>query len=458
MPEHVHHGSLFGAAAPWKHHSMPTTASPATATATDADLELLDAWWRAANYLSVGQIYLLDNPLLREPLHLDHVKPRLLGHWGTTPGLNLIYAHLNRVIRARDADVLYVCGPGHGGPGMVANTWLEGTYSEVYPEIGRTRTACGRLFRQFSFPGGIPSHAAPETPGLDQRGRRAGLRARPRLRRRLRQPRPGGGVRDRRRRGRDRPARRGVALEQVPRPRAPTGRCCRSCTSTGTRSPTPPCSPASPTTSSGRCSRATATASTWWRATTRRPSTAPWPTRSTPCFDEIAASPSRRGGRASRRRAPSARPRWPMIVLRTPKGWTGPRASTACRSRAPSGPTRCRWPGWPSNPEHLRMLEEWMRSYRPDELFDGGRPAARDRGAVAHGRQADGRHALRQRRPAAHRPRPAATSATTPSTCRRPGARRASRPASSAAGCATWSSATRRRSASWAPTRPRRTA
>ena len=111
---------------------MTTTVSPPR-SATDADLELVDAWWRAANYLSVGQIYLLDNPLLHEPLALEHVKPRLLGHWGTTPGLNLIYAHLNRVIRTRDADVLYICGPGHGGPGMVANTCLEGTYSEIYP-------------------------------------------------------------------------------------------------------------------------------------------------------------------------------------------------------------------------------------------------------------------------------------------------------------------------------------
>ena len=149
---------------------MTTTASPAPSISDEA-LETVDAWWRAANYLSVGQIYLLDNPLLHEPLTLDHVKPRLLGHWGTTPGLNLIYAHLNRVIRARDLDVLYVCGPGHGGPGMVANTWLEGTYSEIYPDDrpGRGR-ACGRLFRQFSFPGGIPSHAAPETPGSINEG------------------------------------------------------------------------------------------------------------------------------------------------------------------------------------------------------------------------------------------------------------------------------------------------
>src|SRR5215212_4911829 len=130
----------------------------------------LHAYWRAANYLSVGQIYLLDNPLLREPLRIEHVKPRLLGHWGTTPGLNLVYAHLNRVIRARDLSVLYVCGPGHGGPGMVANTYLEGTYSEIYPDVSPDLAGMRRLFRQFSFPGGVPSHAAPETPGSIHEG------------------------------------------------------------------------------------------------------------------------------------------------------------------------------------------------------------------------------------------------------------------------------------------------
>ena len=135
-----------------------------------AELALIDRYWRAANYLSVGQIYLLDNPLLKQTLAPEHVKPRLLGHWGTTPGLNFIYAHLNRIIRARDVDVLYVCGPGHGGPGMVANTYLEGTYSEIYPEIGEDEEGLRRLFRQFSFPGGIPSHAAPETPGSIHEG------------------------------------------------------------------------------------------------------------------------------------------------------------------------------------------------------------------------------------------------------------------------------------------------
>lgn len=124
----------------------------------EEELTLLDRYWRAANYLSVGQIYLMDNPLLREPLQPEHIKPRLLGHWGTTPGLNFIYAHLNRIIRHRDLNMIYICGPGHGGPGMVANTWLEGSYSEIYPDISEDATGMQRLFRQFSFPGGIPSH------------------------------------------------------------------------------------------------------------------------------------------------------------------------------------------------------------------------------------------------------------------------------------------------------------
>ena len=133
-------------------------------------LRLLHAWWRAANYLSVGQVYLLANPLLREPLKLEHVKPRLLGHWGTTPGLNFIYVHLNRIIKEKDLNVLFMCGPGHGAPGVIANGWLERTYSELYPDVSQDEAGMCRLFRQFSFPGGIPSHAAPETPGSIHEG------------------------------------------------------------------------------------------------------------------------------------------------------------------------------------------------------------------------------------------------------------------------------------------------
>ncbi len=194
------------------------TVVDAPSTLTDDELRRLDAYWRAANYLTVGQIYLLDNPLLREPLTPEHVKPRLLGHWGTSPGLNLLYAHLNRVIVARDLSAIFVTGPGHGGPAIVANTWLEGTWSERYHGIGRDETGMARLFRQFSFPGGIPSHVARGGAGFDPRGRRAGVRAQPRLRRCLRQPGPAGRLRHRRRGGGDRAAGGQLAVQRVPEP------------------------------------------------------------------------------------------------------------------------------------------------------------------------------------------------------------------------------------------------
>ncbi len=135
-----------------------------------SELQKITAYWRAANYLSVGQIYLMDNPLLREPLRKEHIKPRLLGHWGTTPGLNLIYAHMNRAIRAYGLNAIYICGPGHGGPGMVANTYLRRRGLSLYPGISENEDGIKKLFKQFSFPGGIPSHAAPETPGSIHEG------------------------------------------------------------------------------------------------------------------------------------------------------------------------------------------------------------------------------------------------------------------------------------------------
>src|SRR5580700_11107612 len=155
---------------------MPSASGTGSAQAASPqplspeELRKVHAYWRAANYLSVGQIYLLANPLLREPLLLRHIKPRLLGHWGTTPGQNLIYAHLNRVTKQRDLNMVYVAGPGHGGPALVANTYLEGTYSEFYPHISQTEEGIQKLFKQFSFPGGIPSHVAPETPGSIHEG------------------------------------------------------------------------------------------------------------------------------------------------------------------------------------------------------------------------------------------------------------------------------------------------
>src|SRR5256886_7678671 len=149
--------------------TLPAETKDAHALSAE-ELGRIDAYWRAANSLSVGQIYLLDNALRREPLRPEHVKPRLLGHFGTTPGLTLIYAHMNRAIRGRDLSAIYVTGPGHGGPGVVANAYLEGTYSELYPHVARDEAGLKELFRQFSFPGGIPSHAAPETPGSIHEG------------------------------------------------------------------------------------------------------------------------------------------------------------------------------------------------------------------------------------------------------------------------------------------------
>src|SRR5215213_2506868 len=159
-------GHTTAAAPPRSGYCRPMASEPVL----DRELRGVDGLWRAANYLSVGQIYLLANPLLREPLAPHHIKPRLLGHWGTTPGLNFVYVHLNRAIRARGVPMIYVTGPGHGGPGLVANTWLEGSYSERYPGITRDAAGMARLFRQFSFPGGVPSHVAPETPGSIHEG------------------------------------------------------------------------------------------------------------------------------------------------------------------------------------------------------------------------------------------------------------------------------------------------
>jgi len=149
---------------------MTIQTVPGTSPLSADELEAMHAWWRAANYLSVGQIYLLANPLLREPLRPEHIKPRLLGHWGTTAGLNFLYVHMNRAIRARRLSAIYVTGPGHGGPGLVASAYLDGTYSQVYPHIALDEEGLRRLFRQFSFPGGIPSHVAPETPGSIHEG------------------------------------------------------------------------------------------------------------------------------------------------------------------------------------------------------------------------------------------------------------------------------------------------
>ena len=329
-----------------------------------ADLKALDAYWRAANYLSVGQIYLLDNPLLEEPLRPDQVKPRLLGHWGTTPGLNLLYAHLNRVIRERQLDAMYVIGPGHGGPGIVANAWLEGTYSEVYPEISPDREGMRRLFRQFSFPGGIPSHVAPETPGSIHEGGELGyslLHA------------------------------YGAAFDNpgllvacvIGDGEAETGPLAASWHSNKFLNPSRDGAVLPILHLNGwKIANPTLLARLPKRELTSllegyghhllfvegdRPAAVHRRLAAVleQALDEIGEIQQAARGGGSR-----GVPRWPLIVLRTPKGWTCPKEVDGVpvegTYRAHQVPLTDL-----DDPGHLRLLEEWMRSYRPRELFDG---------------------------------------------------------------------------------------
>ena len=256
-----------------------SAATKKESTLSKTESALIDAYWRAANYLSVGQIYLFDNPLLREPLKEEHIKPRLLGHWGTTPGLNFVYVHLNRLIKKLDLDMIYVTGPGHGGPGLVANTYLEGTYSEVYPHISQDAEGMKRLFTQFSFPGGIPSHVAPETPGSIHEGGELGyalshaygaafdnpdliVAAWSATAKRRRGPWPRAGI----------PTSSSI--------RSVTAPSCRSCISTATRSPTRRCWRASAMRSSNRFFAATDTSPISSRGMSRVRCTSSWRRRS----------------------------------------------------------------------------------------------------------------------------------------------------------------------------------
>ncbi len=337
-----------------------TEQGPLTAN----ELKNLDAYWRAANYLSVGQIYLLgENPLLREPLRPEHIKPRLLGHWGTTPGLNLIYAHVNRLIRARDLNMLYVTGPGHGGPGIVANTYLEGTYSELYPNIAQDETGMSRLFRQFSFPGGIPSHAAPETPGSIHEGGELGYSLAHAY----------GAVFDN-------PDL--IAVCVVGDGEAETGPLATSWHSNkflnaaqdgavlpilhlnGYKIANPTVLARIP---DGELDALlTGYGYRVYRVAGDDPDLVHQQLAATldTVADEIAAIQHR-----ARAGGDGSRPRWPVIVLQTPKGWTGPKVvdglpveGTWRAHQVPLMEVR-------TNPEHLRQLEEWMRGYRPEELF-----------------------------------------------------------------------------------------
>jgi len=333
-------------------------------TLSEHELRLIDAYWRAANYLSVGQIYLLDNPLLREPLRLEHVKPRLLGHFGTTPGLNLIYAHLNRAIRARDLSAIYITGPGHGGPGLVANAYLEGTYSEVYSSVGDDEAGMQELFRQFSFPGGIPSHVAPETPGSIHEGGELGYALAHAF---------------------------GAAFDNpdllvacvVGDGEAETGPLATSWHSNKFLNPRTDGAVlpilhlngykiANPTVLA-RIPEAELVALLegygWRPLIVAGDDPAVVHELFASALDE-ALDGIAEAQRAARGGASTVRPQWPMIVLRTPKGWTGPKQvdglqieGTWRSHQVPVSDVR-------GNPEHLRILEEWLRSYRPEELFD----------------------------------------------------------------------------------------
>ncbi|HKJ83546.1 MAG TPA: phosphoketolase family protein [Mariprofundaceae bacterium] len=328
------------------------------------ELELINRWWRAANYLSVGQIYLLDNPLLEEELRLEHIKPRLLGHWGTTPGLNFIYAHLNRAIRMRDLDMIYVAGPGHGGPGVVANTWLEGTYSEYYPNISQDRLGMKRLFRQFSFPGGIPSHVAPQTPGSIHEGGELGYSISHAYGAAFDNPDlivacvVGDGEAETGPLATAwhsnkflNPARDGAVLPilhlngyKIANPtilgRIPHDELVSLLTGYGYH---PHLVEGDDPVQMHRQMAVTLAT----------------------CLDEITSIQQQ-----ARKGEQSGRPRWPMIVLRSPKGWTGPKEVNGLKTEGFWRSHQVPLSAMADNPDHIRLLEAWMKSYRPEELFD----------------------------------------------------------------------------------------
>jgi xylulose-5-phosphate/fructose-6-phosphate phosphoketolase len=331
---------------------------------SDDELRRIDAYWRAANYLSVGQIYLLDNPLLREPLKAEHVKPRLLGHWGTTPGLNFIYAHLNRAIKSRDLNAIYIIGPGHGGPATVANAYLEGTYSEVFPNVSEDEDGIQRLFRQFSFPGGIGSHVTPETPGSIHEGGELGYALTHAF---------------------------GAAFDDpgltvfcvVGDGEAETGPLAASWHSNKFANPATDGAVvpilhlngykiANPTLLA-RIPEAELIA--LFQGYGYRPVIVggddpalvhqQMAAALDRALDEIAAIQH-----AARDGADESRPTWPMIILRTPKGWTGPKEVDGLPAEGSYRSHQVPFSEVRDNPGHLALLEDWLRSYRPDELFD----------------------------------------------------------------------------------------
>jgi xylulose-5-phosphate/fructose-6-phosphate phosphoketolase len=351
--------------------SMPSASTTGTAKAAESaqplspeELRKVHAYWRAANYISVGQIYLYANPLLREPLQMKHIKPRLLGHWGTTPGLNFIYVHLNRLVKAHNLDAIYIAGPGHGGPGLVANTYLEGTYSEVYPHILQNEEGLQRLFKQFSFPGGIPSHVAPETPGSIHEGGELGYSVAHAY---------------------------GAALDNpdlivccvVGDGEAETGPLAASWHSSKFLNPARDGAVlpilhlngykiANPTVLGRLSDVALAQLFSGYGykpyfVEGREPDAMHQLMAHT--FDRI-LDDIRSIQHAARSGTSAELPAWPMIILRTPKGWTGPKI-------VDGKPVEDTWRAhqvpltdFAKHPDHVKMLEDWMKSYKPEELFD----------------------------------------------------------------------------------------
>ncbi|WNO70272.1 phosphoketolase family protein [Streptomyces sp. AM8-1-1] len=341
------------------------TLQHSTPPALDSnELAALDAHWRAANYLAVGQIYLMANPLLTEPLRPEHIKPRLLGHWGTSPGLNLVHTHLNRVIKARGLDALCVWGPGHGGPAVLANSWLEGTYSETYPDVSRDAEGMERLFRQFSFPGGVPSHVAPETPGSIHEGGELGYALAHAY---------------------------GAAFDNphlvvtcvIGDGEAETGPLAASWHSNkfldpvhdgavlpilhlnGYKIANPTVLARMPEAELDELLRGYGHEPLHVSGQDPREVHRDMAAALDHALDTISLMQ-----RTARQDGVTERPRWPMIVMRTPKGWTGPAEVDGVPVEGTWRAHQVPLSGVRENPDHLRQLEQWLRSYRPEELFD----------------------------------------------------------------------------------------
>jgi xylulose-5-phosphate/fructose-6-phosphate phosphoketolase len=349
---------------------------------TGAEAAALDRYWRAANYLSAGQIYLMDNPLLAEPLSPEHIKPRLLGHWGTTPGLNFIWAHLSRAITARQAEMMIVIGPGHGGPAALANTWLEGSYTEAYPSVPRDAAGMARLFRQFSFPGGVPSHVAPETPGSIHEGGELGYSLAHAFGAAFDNPDlivacvAGDGEAE------TGPAATGWHGSRFIDP-ARDGAVLPVLHLNGYKIANPALLARIPEDQLDALLRGYGYQPVY--VTGHEP--AVMHQLMAAALDQAIAA-IRAIQRQAREGSPPgrSRPRWPLIVLRTPKGWTGPAEVDGLPVEGTWRAHQVPLPEVRTNPAHLRQLEDWLRSYRPEELFDaGGRPLPDLLGLVPRG-------------------------------------------------------------------------